>query len=214
MKFIPQYIEEYAELHTKVCASTVLNELERRTYLEVMQPHMLSGYLQGQFLAFLSRIKRPQRILELGTYTGYSAICLAQGLVEDGLLHTIDNNPELETIASKFIQQANLKDKIYQHQGDAIDIIPTLKEDWDIVFLDADKLNYSTYYNMVLPCLKIGGLVIADNVLWYGQVTKDSTEKRANALAAFNNEVQQDSRVKNVLLPLRDGLMLIEKVAD
>lgn len=214
MKFLPQYIEDYAELHTNVFQSDILRELERKTYLEVMQPHMLSGYLQGQFLAFISRLKKPLRILEIGTYTGYSAICLAQGLQKGGLLHTIDNNLELEAMVTSFIQKANLGDVICQHQGDAIDIIPTLDEEWDLVFLDADKLNYSTYYNMVFPKLNVGGLIIADNVLWYGQVAQGTDEKRANALAAFNDEIHADTRVNNVLLPLRDGLMMIEKISQ
>ena len=214
MKFIPEYIEDYAAAHTNVYASDVLNELERKTHLEVMRPKMLSGYLQGQLLTFLSRQKKPLRILEVGTYTGYSAICLAQGLQEGGRLHTIDVNEELEAIATEFIQKSGMGHCIQQHQGDALKIIPELNESWDLVFLDADKINYGNYYDMILPNLNLGGLLIADNVLWNGQVPKGSTEKRAHALAIFNQKVQVDERVKNLLLPLRDGLMLIEKVAE
>lgn len=214
MKFIPEYIEDYAAAHTNVYASDVLKELERKTHLEVMRPKMLSGYLQGQLLTFLSRQKKPLRILEVGTYTGYSAICLAQGLQEGGRLHTIDVNEELEAIATEFIQKSGMGHCIQQHQGDALKIIPELNESWDLVFLDADKINYGNYYDMILPNLNLGGLLIADNVLWNGQVPKGSTEKRAQALAVFNQKVQVDERVKNLLLPLRDGLMLIEKVVE
>lgn len=212
MKFIPDYIENYAQSHSHVFESKVLLELERRTHLEVMQPHMLSGQLQGQFLAFLSFTKSPKRILEIGTFTGYSAICLAQGLQAGGILHTIDNNPELEHLTTTFIQKANLSHCIRQHQGDAKDILPQLDEKWDLVFLDADKSSYSDYYDMIFPQLNIGGMIIADNVLWYGAVAQGGTEKRAQALAAFNQKITEDKRVRNVLLPLRDGLMLIEKV--
>lgn len=210
MKMTPEYIEEYAQQHTKVYESDVLNRLERKTHLEVMRPQMLSGYLQGQFLAFFSRMKKPKRILEIGTYTGYSAICLAQGLDENGILHTIDSNKELEAIATKFIREAGLTDSIQQHQGDAMTIVPSLNETWDLVFLDADKINYINYYNLLVPNLKSGAVLIADNVLWHGKVPEGSQEKRASALALFNQKVTDDPRVNNVLLPLRDGLMLIE----
>lgn len=212
MKMTPEYIEEYAQQHTKVYESDVLDRLERKTHLEVMRPQMLSGYLQGQFLAFFSRMKKPKRILEIGTYTGYSAICLAQGLEKGGMLHTIDVNEELETIATQFIQESGLASSIQQHQGDAMQIIPQLNENWDLVFLDADKINYSNYYDLLLPNLKSGAVIIADNVLWHGKVPEGSREKRASALALFNQKVTDDPRVNNVLLPLRDGLMLIEVV--
>lgn len=210
MKMTPEYIEEYAKRHTKVYESEVLNKLERKTHLEVMRPQMLSGYLQGQFLAFFSRMKKPSRILEIGTYTGYSAICLAQGLVENGILHTIDVNKELEAIATQFIQEAGLTNVIKQHQGDAMKIVPNLDESWDLVFLDADKINYTNYYDLLIPKLKSGAIIVADNVLWHGKVPEGSQEKRAAALALFNQKIMDDSRVNNVLLPLRDGLMFIE----
>lgn len=212
MKMTPEYIEEYAKRHTKVYESAVLNKLERKTHLEVMRPQMLSGYLQGQFLAFFSRMKQPKRILEIGTYTAYSAICLAQGLAENGILHTIDVNKELEAIATQFIQEAGLAEKVIQHQGDAMKIVPSLDENWDLIFLDADKINYSNYYDLLVPKLKSGAIIVADNVLWHGKVAEGSKEKRAKALALFNQKVMDDPRVNNVLLPLRDGLMLIEVV--
>lgn len=214
MRIIDDAIEDYACAHTKVTPSDVLNQLERQTHLEVMRPKMLSGYLQGQFLAFLSLMKRPKRILEVGTYTAYATLCLAEGLTEDGQLHTIDVNEEVKAIATTYIQKAGLQDKVKQYLGDAKTIIPTLEESWDLVFLDADKVHYAEYYDLIFPSLKVGGLLLADNVLWNGQVPKGSQEKRASALAKFNTKVTEDTRVRNVLLPLRDGLMLLEKIAD
>ncbi len=212
MKWLPEYIDDYAAAHTRVGGATLLHALERKTHLEVMRPQMLSGYLQGQSLALMSRLQRPQRILEVGTYTGYSALCLAQGLSEKGQLHTIDNNPELEAVATEFLQQAPQAAQIQQHQGNALEIIPTLEETWDLVFLDADKINYAAYYALILPRLRRGGLLIADNVLWQGKVAAGSHEKRASALAGFNQLVHEDTRVNNVLLPLRDGLLMVEKL--
>lgn len=214
MKWLPNYINEYAIAHTQVGGRELLHALERKTHLEVMRPQMLSGYLQGQFLALMSRLQSPRRILEVGTYTGYSALCLAQGLTTDGMLYTIDNNPELEAVATEFLQQAPQFEQIQQHQGNALEIIPKLEETWDLVFLDADKVNYAAYYDMIFPRLKIGGLLIADNVLWQGKVAAGSHEKRASALAGFNKMIAEDSRVNNVLLPLRDGLLMIEKVSE
>jgi len=214
LQLIPDYIEKYAHEHTKVGAQDVLKLLERKTNLEVLLPQMLSGFLQGQYLAFVSRMLKPNRILEIGTFTGYSAICLAQGLTVDGQLHTIDHNLELEELATTFIEKADLTDKVVQHQGDALTIIPTIQEQWELVFMDADKVNYSNYYDLLMPHLPIGAYIIADNVLWSGEVAKGSEEKRAAALGRFNDKVMKDKRVKNVLLPIRDGLMMIEKVSD
>lgn len=212
MHFLPEYIETYAEQHSQVGQQKLLKALERKTNIEIMRPQMLSGALQGQFLAFLSRMLQPKYILEIGTYTGYSAICLAQGLQEGGQLHTIDSNPEVEHIAQEFIQESEQSEQIICHQGDAMQLVPTLGFDWDLVFIDADKVNYANYYDMLLPQLKVGGYILADNVLWNGQVPKGANEKRTNALRAFNTKVQADNRVKNVLLPLRDGVMMIEKI--
>ena len=212
MHFLPDYIDTYATEHTKVTDRDLLKKLERQTHLEIMMPQMLSGDLQGQYLAFISRMLRPQYILEIGTYTGYSAICLSSGLREGGVLHTIDSNLEVESIASEYIQKAGLSGKITQHQGDAMQIIPLLDYEWDMVFMDADKINYTNYYDLLLPKLKKGSYIIADNVLWNGTVPKGSKEKKAKALDAFNKKVMEDKRVKNMLLPIRDGLMMIEKI--
>lgn len=214
MNWLPETIDDYAQAHTRVFSAELLHELERKTHLEVMRPQMLSGYLQGQYLAFLSRLKRPRYILEVGTYTGYSAICLAEGLQSDGELHTIDNNPELAHVATEYLQRSPRSAQITQHQGHALEVLTELKKPWDLVFLDADKVNYTQYYDLLFPQLPIGALILADNVLWQGKVAEGSHEKRASALAGFNNKVQQDERVTNVLLPLRDGLMMIEKIAN
>ncbi len=197
--WLPEVIDDYVQAHTAVLPRELLDELERTTYLEVMRPQMLSGYLQGQYLALTSRLKRPNRILEVGTYTGYATICLAEGLTAGGILHTIDSNPELETVATKYIQRAARAEQIIQHQGDALQIIPTLDETWDLVFLDADKANYTAYYDLLFPRLPIGALLIADNVLWQGKVARGSHEKRASALAGFNKKGLKDTLVKNFL---------------
>lgn len=214
MHFLPELTEKYTEAHTQVGEQELLKDLERRTYIEVMRPQMLSGHLQGQFLAFLSRMIRPKYVLEIGTYTGYSAICLAQGVQTLGELHTIDSNPEVAEIAHRFIAASAQADKIFTYQGDAMELVPEMDFEWDLIFIDADKINYSNYYDLLLPKIKIGAYIIADNVLWNGQVPKGSKEKRAAALDAFNKKIQADERVKNVLLPLRDGLMMIEKVKN
>ena len=198
MKITAEYIEKYANCHTNVFQSDILTDLERKTYLEVMRPQMLSGYLQGQLLSFLSILHKPERILEIGTYTGYSTICLAQGLQPDGLMHTIDINPEIKDIASEYIFKANLSSRVIQHLGDAMEVIPQLDEQWDLIFLDADKINYSNYFDLFFPYLKTGGLIIADNVLWHGHVVKGSTEKKAKALADFNQKINEDPKVKNI----------------
>lgn len=214
MDFLPKDISKYAEAHTSVFESDVLNALERKTHLEVLMPQMLSGGLQGQFLSFLSRMIKPKCILEIGTFTGYSAICLAEGLQEGGILHTIDINEELKETTDEFIAKAGLTNVVRSYIGDAMKIVPTLEETFDLVFIDADKVNYTNYYNMILPKLRIGGYIVADNVLWSGQVLAEKQDKKAEALNLFNKKINNDSRVKNILLPIRDGLMLIEKLSN
>lgn len=189
----------------------VLRALERETHLRTLHPQMLSGPNQGMLLQLFSRMIRPRRILEIGTFTGYGAICLAQGLTDDGLLHTIEANDEFTPIFNKYIDLAGLKDKIALHPGDASAVIPTLEEIFDLVFLDAGKMDYTAHYELALPKLRPGGFLLADNVLWAGKVLNDEKDATAAALRAFNNMVQADGRVENVLLPLRDGLMVIRK---
>jgi len=211
-QLLPRPLQDYAEQFTSPELPS-LATLNRETNIKVDQAVMLSGHLQGAILQMLSHMIRPKRILELGTYTGYSAICLAQGLINDGHLHTIDINEELEDMAFRYFCAAGLDNKITQHIGKAAEIIPTFTEEFDIVFIDADKQNYSLYYDLVFDKVPPGGYILADNVLFEGQVTLPPEEqgKNARAIHAFNEKVRADKRVEQVLLPVRDGIMVIRK---
>jgi predicted O-methyltransferase YrrM len=213
VEFIDEKLSAYAESHTKP-ESELLQNLNRETWAKVLLPRMLSGHLQGRALAMFSRMIRPKRILEIGTYTGYSALCLAEGLDTDGKLYTIDINEELEDMVKRYVDKSPYRDQIYALTGDAMQIIPKLNEKLDLVFIDADKENYSNYYDLVMEKLRPGGFIIADNVLWSGNVLKEEKDMDEETLALhrFNSKVQNDSRVKNVMLPVRDGLMIIQKV--
>jgi caffeoyl-CoA O-methyltransferase len=214
MNFLPEDINEYAEQHTSP-ETDLLHQLNRKTWQSVLIPRMLSGHLQGRFLSMMSCLKQPEYILEIGTYTGYSALCLAEGLKSNGQLHTIDINDELESIQSEFINQSQYKNQIVRHFGDALEIIPKLSPVWDLVFIDADKENYLNYYKLVIDKLSSGALIIADNVLWSGKVTDAKTrneDEETKAIHEFNEFIQNDSRVTNVLTPIRDGLMIIRKL--
>ncbi|MCK6694405.1 MAG: O-methyltransferase [Thermoanaerobaculia bacterium] len=189
----------------------ILLALERETHLRTLHPQMLSGPYQGMLLQMISHMIRPRRVLEIGTFTGYGAICLSQGMDGDGLLHTIEVNDEFTPIINKYIELAGLKDKIALHLGDASAIIPTLEDTFDLAFLDAGKMDYAKHYELVLPKLRPGGFLLADNVLWAGKVPAGEKDATATALNAFNNMVQTDDRVENLLLPLRDGLMVVRK---
>lgn len=193
--------------------SAALAALNRETNAKVELPIMLSGHLQGAALAMMSRMIRPRRILEIGTYTGYSAICLAQGLTEDGLLHTIDINEELADMQRRYWEEAGLSEKIRAHVGNAADIIPNLAETFDLVFIDADKVSYGRYYDLVIEQVRPGGFIFADNVLYDAEVILPESEqsKNAKAIHAFNQKIKDDSRVTQVLLPVRDGLLVIQK---
>lgn len=212
---IPKDINKYAEDFTTP-ESAVLAKLNRETNMKVELPVMLSGQLQGRMLEFISRMISPKRVLEIGTYTGYSAICLAMGLVEDGLLHTIDINEELQDMCFRYFCDAGLEHKIVQHIGKGGDIIPGMNEIFDLVFIDADKQNYGMYYDMVFDKVPVGGYILADNVLYDGEVVLPEQEqsKNAKAMHAFNKKVMADTRVEQVLMPVRDGLLLIRKIAN
>lgn len=212
MDFLDEKIENYALAHSQP-ESDLLKKINRDTHLKVMQPRMLSGHMQGNFLTLLSQMIQPQAILEIGTYTGYSAVCLAKGLKESGILHTIDVNEELEKMVRGYFAEEGLKNKINYHIGDAVKIIPTLTDTFDIVFIDADKKNYATYYDLVFDKVRKGGYIIADNVLWSGKVIDLEKNKDADTITidAFNKKVHNDSRVEHMLLPLRDGLMIARK---
>ena len=209
---LPAIIETYAAQYTTP-ESEVLAKLNRETHIRVEQAHMLSGHLQGQFLRLLSQAMRPQRILEIGTYTGYSAICLAAGLTPDGHLHTIDINEELEDMCLRYFKEAGLDQQITLHIGKAANIIPTLKETFDLVFIDADKGMYGAYFDMVLDQVRIGGIILADNVLYHGQVMEapEAQSSQAKAMIAFCEKINADDRVEQVLLTVRDGLLMMRK---
>lgn len=212
MEFIDKTLAEYCEAHTSA-ESELLANLNRETHLKVVSPRMLSGHLQGQFLSFISKIYKPTFVLEVGTYTGYSALCLASGLTANGKLISIDVNEETSAFAKSFIAKTELAQKIELVIADAKNYIPTINEKIDIAFIDADKKNYLTYYHLLIDKLQVGGLIIADNVLWSGKITMPVNEmdKETLALHEFNEFVQNDTRVENVLLPIRDGLMIVRK---
>ena len=212
MDLINKEIQSYAERHTSG-EGELLKKIDRDTYANVLMPRMLSGHLQGRVLSMMSKMIRPKRILEIGTYTGYSGVCLAEGLTPDGKLITIDINEELEDRVSAYFSQAGIRDKTDYRIGDAAVIIPTLNEEFDLVFIDADKANYGKYFDMVFDKVKIGGFILADNVLWSGKVLDEKPDKDTRTILEFNNKVQQDPRVENVLLPIRDGIMMIRKVS-
>lgn len=213
MKFLVEEIEEYSAAHTEA-ENALLKSLNRETHANVLSPRMLSGHLQGRFLSMISRMIRPDRILEIGTYTGYSGICLCEGLNPGGKLVTIDVNEELETFTRSYFDQTPFKEQIDYRIGNALDIIPGLTDTFDIVFIDADKINYSSYFNLCLDKVRTGGFLIADNVLWSGKVVQQlkKIDKDTQALLDFNRMVHEDPRVSNILLPIRDGLMILQKL--
>jgi caffeoyl-CoA O-methyltransferase len=208
-------IFEYARQHSSP-EDEVLAALNRETHLRTVYPNMLSGHLQGRFLEMISHLLAPRRILEIGTFTGYSAICMARGLAEGGLLHTIDMNDETMVIARKFIHLASLDDKIILHTGNAMEIIPDLREVFDLIFIDADKPQYVSYYNAVFDKLRVGGIILADNVLWDGKVLNENKypDRETKGILNFNKFVSEDVRVEKVMIPLRDGLLMIRKVSE
>lgn len=193
-----------------------LYELDRETHLKVLRSRMLSGHLQGQILSMVSCMIQPKCILEIGTFTGYSALCLAKGLAEGGQLHTIEIDDELESIAQKYFKKSGSADRIVQHIGDAREIIPSIGLKFDLVFIDADKREYSEYYNLVFDHVRVGGFILADNILWDGKVVDPdaASEEQTRGILEFNDLVQNDSRVRNVILPVRDGIMVVQRVAE
>ena len=214
MKFLADEIEAYAEAHTEK-ESEILQRLNRDTYANVLNPRMLSGHLQGRFLAMISKMIRPDRILEIGTYTGYSALCLCEGLNENGRLITIDINEELENRTRSYFDVSSYSENIDYRIGNALHIIPLLQDSFDIVFIDADKINYISYFNLCLDKVRKGGFIIADNVLWSGKVVQPEpkkADKDTQLLIEFNRMVHEDNRVSNILLPIRDGLMILQKL--
>ncbi|WP_324721843.1 O-methyltransferase [Salinimicrobium sp. HB62] len=209
MHFLPQEIDDYVVTHS-AREPKLLQQLNRETNQKVLQPRMLSGHYQGRLLSILSKLINPQNILEIGTYTGYSALCLAEGMKSDGILHTIDINEELVDLQKRYFDASPWKDQIVQHLGDATEIIPSLKEDFDLVFIDADKPNYPIYFQQIMEKIRPGGVVLSDNVLWSGKVVEPVKEddESTKALLEYNRLLAEDERLETVMLPVRDGLTI------
>ena len=209
MHFIPQKIEDYAVKHTQE-EPELLARLTRETFQKILQPRMLSGHYQGRLLSMISKLLNPENILEIGTYTGYSALCLSEGLQKEGSLHTIDINEELAEIQKKYFDLSEYKEQIHPYLGDALEIIPNLKLKFDLVFIDADKPNYPAYFDLIIEKMKPGGIIITDNVLWSGKVVEKVKEDDESTLALlhYNKMMAEDSRIETVMLPIRDGLSL------
>jgi len=212
MEFINKEIEDYISNHTNK-ESDLLSKLNRETWAKVLMPRMLSGHIQGQVLSLFSNITNPTNIIEIGTYTGYSALCLAEGLKADGELHTIDINEEHTMVAEKYFNKSKFSKNINQYIGNAIDIIPKIKKKFQLAFIDADKENYSNYFDLLIDKIDINGIIIADNVLWSGKVTKSKMDKETKELDSYNKKINSDPRVENVLLSVRDGLMICRKIS-
>ena len=212
MDFIDEKINIYSEQHSSA-ESEILKSLNRETHANVLMPRMLSGHLQGRMLSMLSSMIQPDCILEIGTYTGYSALCLAEGLKEKGIIHTIDINDELTPMVRKYVALAGLESKFRIHTGNALQIIPTLNGPFDLVFIDADKINYSNYFDLVFDKVRQGGFILADNVLWSGKIIAptSSMDKDTLALHEFNERITNDFRLEKVMLPVRDGVLVIRK---
>ena len=210
MDFLPEEIDKYVEEHTTL-ESEILADLNRETHLRILIPRMLSGHLQGRILSMFSQMISPKNILEVGTYTGYSALCMAEGLKENGTIDSIDKNEELQPIIQKYWNKSDYKDQLNSFIGDAVEIIPTLDKKYDLVFIDADKENYSNYFDLTIDKMNKGGFIIADNVLWSGNVVQPENirTEATQCIVDFNKKVHDDKRVENVLFPVRDGLMVL-----
>ena len=213
MEFLPEKISSYALENTEK-EPKLLSDLNRETWANVMIPRMLSGHLQGRVLSMISKMIHPTNIIEVGTYTGYSALCMAEGLKENGKIHTLDINEEYTSVARKYFDKSDYKENIIQHIGNAVDVIPQLNDKFQLAFLDADKENYSNYFDLIINKMDIGGYIIADNVLWSGKVTEENKDEETMALHNYNKKVLSDKRVETVLLPVRDGLNISRKLSN
>ncbi|MEI8202771.1 MAG: O-methyltransferase [Bacteroidota bacterium] len=209
---IDDEIEDYCLKHSTE-EDALLQQITRKTYLRMVYPRMLSGHLQGRLLSYFSKLSQPKRILEIGTFTAYATLCLAEGLAENGIIHTIEINPELETFIRENINESRFSKSIQLHIGDALTIIPELEEVFDMVFIDADKAQYSEYFKLIIDKVRKGGLIIADNVLWGGKVLRETSKKdvETSSVKEFNEMIRLDSRIEKLMLPLRDGLTVMIK---
>ncbi|MDB9754761.1 O-methyltransferase [Winogradskyella sp.] len=213
MYFLPEALDEYVVSHSEQ-EPELLQELTRETYQKILQPIMLSGPYQGRVLSIISKLINPKYVLELGTFTGYSTLCLAEGLQSEGIIHTIDINEELVDFQRKYFDKSNFGNQITQHTGSAIDIIPTLNLKFDLIFIDADKPNYSNYFHLVIDKLNKGGIILSDNVLWHGKVVEPVSEKDTSTKAVldYNTLLINDKRIETVVLPIRDGLTISRRL--
>lgn len=212
MHFLPEKLDDYVVAHSET-EPELLQQLTRETYQKILQPIMLSGPYQGRVLSMISKLINPKSVLELGTFTGYSTICLAEGLQRDGIIHTIDINEELEDFQRKYFDKSGYGAQIIQHVGNALEIIPELNSTFDLVFIDADKPNYSNYFHLIIDKLKPGGIILSDNVLWHGKVVEKLNPKDTSTKAVldYNTLLKNDDRVETVVLPIRDGLTISRK---
>jgi len=211
MEFLDKKIEDYISTHSNKEPKT-LADLNRETWAKVLMPRMLSGHIQGRVLSLFSNLLKPLNIIEIGTYTGYSALCLAEGMKKDGELHTIEINEEHALIADKYFKKSKFSKNIKQHIGNAVEIIPKIDKKFQLAFIDADKENYSNYFDLIIEKIDINGIIIADNVLWSGKVIQENMDDETKALDNYNKKVLNDSRVENILLSVRDGLMICRKI--
>ena len=213
MYFLPEKLDDYVVAHSQD-EPELLQQLTRETYQKILQPIMLSGPYQGRVLSMISKLIRPKSVLELGTFTGYATLCLAEGLHPEGEIHTIDVNEELEDFQRKYFDKSGYGTQIHQHLGSAIDILPTLDKTFDLVFIDADKPNYVNYFHLIIDKLNPGGIILSDNVLWHGKVIEPVNAKDVStkAVLEFNTLLKNDNRIETVLLPIRDGLTISRKL--
>jgi len=213
MHFLPEKLDEYIVSHSET-EPKLLQQLTRETYQKILQPIMLSSPYQGRVLSMISKLKSPENIIELGTFTGYSTLCLAEGLAKEGTIHTIDINEELEDFQRKYFDKSSYSEQIIQHVGNALEIIPKINVMFDLVFIDADKPNYSNYFHLIIDKLNSGGIILSDNVLWHGKVIEklDPKDKSTKAVLDYNILLKNDPRIETVVLPIRDGLTISRKV--
>lgn len=209
MDFLPEKIDDYVVAHSQQ-EPQILKELNRETWQKILNPRMLSGGFQGRVLSMISKLIQPKTILEIGTYTGYSALCMAEGMKPNGTLHTIDRNEELYDFQRKYFGKSVYGNQIHQYVGNALEIIPTIDKKFDLVFIDADKSNYSNYFNLIIGMMNKGGVILSDNVLWSGKIVEklDPKDKDTAALLEYNKLLNEDERIQTVLLPIRDGLTI------
>ena len=210
--FIDNKILEYSEINSQK-EPNLLKELNRETHLKILNPRMLSGAFQGRLISLISKLIKPKKVLEIGTYTGYSALCIYEGLDKKGIIHTIDKNEELVEIQKKYFKKTGEREKFIQHTGNALEIIPEINETFDLIFIDADKENYINYFNCIIDKLNKNGVILADNVLWSGKVNDErQQDETTKILRLFNELVNNDNRVETILLPIRDGISIIRKI--